>query len=139
MLRPVLAHISALAAALGVIVVVSALWIVNLRMGPKLDAFAAGPILVFLPAMLLGLTAIWVILRAIFARGHGLAAWMAFGGGAVLGLIVVVGYCGPTACFVPGSERLMGWFAVGGTGLAALAHHLVLARFERGRVHAQSA
>jgi len=135
--RPVLAHISALAAALVVIVLVSALWIVNLRMGPRLDAFAAGPIVVFLPTVLLFITVVWVVLRAIFGRGRKLAAWTAVVGGAVLGLIVVVGSCGPTACLA-GNERFMGWFAIGGAGLAALAHHLVLARFGGEAVDAQS-
>ncbi|SDB13543.1 hypothetical protein SAMN02982931_01019 [Bauldia litoralis] len=127
--RPILANITALAAALVVIIAVSALWIVNLRMGPPLEAFTGGAMVIYLPAMLLILTVLWVVLRALFVGGRALAVWMPFVGGAVLALIVVVANCGPTRCFVPGNERLLGWFAVGGAGLAALTHHLVLRRF----------
>lgn len=138
MRRPILANICALAAAFVVIVAVTALWIVSLRLGPRLDGFSGGAMVIMMPIALFVLTAIWIVLRALFRRNRVFAAWIAFAGGAVIALVAVVANCGPTACFVPGNERLMGWFAVGGTGLAALVHHLVLARFakETGHAHA---
>ena len=136
MQRPVLANISAIAAAFLAIIAVSALWIVNLRMGPRLEGFTGGAMVIMVPVALLILTAIWIILRALFGRQRAIAPWLALAGGAVIGLVAVVANCGVTACFVPGSERLAGWFVVGGTGLAALVHHIVLSRFERRSVDA---
>ena len=138
MRRPVLAHVSAIVVAVLVILAVSALWIVNLRMGPRLDGFSGGAMVIILPIGLLIVTAIWILLRALFLRGR-VALWQAFLGGAVLALILVVGNCGPTACFVPGNERLVGWFMVIGAGLSTLAHHLVLGRFSQERNDAQTA
>jgi hypothetical protein len=44
--------------------------------------------------------------------------------------LIVAMTCGPVACFQQGSNRAMGWFIVGGVALAALVHHLALARLK---------
>lgn len=129
MRRSARAHIVALIAALGTIVAVSALWIVNLRMGPRLDGFTAGPMVVFVPFGIVLLTAFWLIARGLL---HGRVRWRAataLAAAGALALVIVAGYCGPVACFMAGPNRLMGWFLVGGVALAALAHQLVLDRF----------
>ncbi|MEX0852534.1 MAG: hypothetical protein WD036_04520 [Bauldia sp.] len=129
MKRTVGSHVVALIAALAVIVAVSAAWIVNLRMGPRLDGFTAGPMVIFVPFGILILTAVWLIVRGVL---HGRVRWTAIKVGlASLGLAtigVAVG-CGPIACFAPGPDRLMGWFLVGGVALTALVHHVVLNSF----------
>jgi hypothetical protein len=45
-------------------------------------------------------------------------------------------YCGPFACFTPGSARMMGWFLVGGAAAIALVHHVVLNAMSDGERHA---
>ena len=129
MRRAARAHIVALVAALATIVVVSALWIANLRMGPAVGGWLAGPMVVFVPFGVVVVTAFWLIVRGLL---HGRVRWraltvLAAAGG--LALVVVAGYCGPLACFMPGPNRLMGWFLVVGVALTALVHHLVLDRF----------
>jgi hypothetical protein len=127
MKRPLRAHILALIAALATIVAVSALWIVNLWLGPPLDGWVAGPMVIFVPAFLLILLAVWLVVRAV------LQSWIHWRSSTValatlipsVGIVVL--NCGPTACFAPGNERLLGWFVVGGVVFAALVHHLVLA------------
>jgi hypothetical protein len=136
MKRPARAHIVALFAALVTIVVVSALWIVNLRLGPRLEGFTAGPMAIFVPFAMLVLTGLWLLIRGAL---HGRVTWtsvMVLGWGLGLSLVVVAAYCGPVACFVPGNNRLMGWFVVGGVTLAVLFHHLVLEALSGERSHA---
>jgi hypothetical protein len=136
MKRPARAHILALLSALATIVAVSALWIVNLRLGPRLEGFTAGPMVIFVPFAMVVLTAFWLFIRGAL---HGRLVWttvMVLGWGLGLSLVTVAAYCGPVACFVPGNNRLMGWFVVGGVTLAALIHHLVLNAFSGERSHA---
>ena len=52
-----------------------------------------------------------------------------FKGSLALSAVLVVGYCGPLACFASGNNRLMGWLFVGGVAAPALLHHIVLNRF----------
>lgn len=136
MKRPALAHILALAAALLAVLAASALWIVNLRLGPPLDGWTAGPMVIFVPVFLLIVTIVWLAIRAAL---HGRIAWHAttvLVGSLVLSIVLVIGYCGPLACFTPGNNRLMGWFVVGGLASAALVHHIVLNRFTPVSDHA---
>jgi hypothetical protein len=127
--RPARAHIFAVMAAFLAIIAASALWIVNLRSGPRLDGFTGGAMVIFVPLLLLIVLGIWLAIRGAL---HGRVAWRTLTvliGSLVLASLFVIGYCGPVACFVPGSNRLMGWFVLGGAALAALVHHLVLNRF----------
>jgi hypothetical protein len=127
--RPARAHIFAVMAAFLAIIAASALWIVNLRSGPRLDAFSGGAMVVFVPFLLLIVVGIWLAIRGAL---HGRITWrspMVLIGSLILASLFVIGYCGPVACFMPGSNRLMGWFVLGGAALAALVHHLVLNRF----------
>lgn len=130
MKRPVLAQLSAFGAAFVVIVAVTALWIVNLRLGPRIEGFTGGAMVLIVPIALLIVIVVWAVLRALSA-GRAIGGVLAFVGGAILGLILVVGNCGPTACFLPGNERFAGWFVVVGGGLATLAHQMVLDRFSQ--------
>ena len=127
--RPARAHIYALIAAFLAIVAASALWIFNLNQGPPLDGWTAGPMVIFVPFFVLIIFAVWLLIRG---SVHGRIGWRAMtvlAATLVLSAILVVGYCGPVACFTPGTNRLMGWFVVGGVAIAALVHHLVLNRF----------
>lgn len=134
--RPMRARLWALIAALAALVAVSALWIVHLRLGPRLDGFTGGPMVVFVPFFLLVATGLWLAVRAVL---HGRVHWRALtvlAAAVALTLVLIVLYCGPAACFVPGPNRLLGWFVVGGAGLAALVHHLVLEATSGGSRHA---
>lgn len=127
MKRPARAHILALVAAFAAVVVVSALWIVNLRMGPPLEAWTGGATVIIVPMALVALTAGWLIVRGVL---HGRVHWHAvtvLAVSAVGTLAVVVVACGPLACFLPSrSNYFMGWFVVLGVALTALVHHIVL-------------
>jgi hypothetical protein len=136
MKRPVRAHVYALLAAFVAVVVVSALWIVNLRMGPPLDGFTGGPMVIFVPFFLLILSGLWFAVRAVL---HGRVHWRwltVIVAAAALAVAPVILYCGPVACFTPGANRQMGWFVVGGLALVALVHHIVLNATSRGARHA---
>ena len=135
MKRPARAHIFALIAAFVAIVAVSALWIVNLRSGPPFDGWTAGPMVIFVPFFLLIVTVIWLLIRGVL---HGRVQWGAVGvvlAALALSAVMIVAYCGPVACFVPGNNRLLGWFIVGGAVLAAAVHHFVLNRFTPAAAH----
>lgn len=127
MQRSLGAHLFALIAAFAVVVAVSALWIANLRLGPPLDGWVAGPMVIFVPAFVGGFLVVWLITRTALQRR---IPWR--GSTVALSTLLpstalVVLNCGPTACFVPGnSNRLLGWFVVGGVVVAALVHHFVL-------------
>ena len=128
MRRTARAHIAALVAAFLTILAVGALWIVNLRMGPKLG-LEGGAMVVFLPLMLLLATALWLIVRGVL---HGRVRWTAIKvvvASLALAYVVVAVDCGPIACFAPGPDRLLGWFLVGGVALTAFVHHMVLNSF----------
>ena len=122
--RPLRAHILALIAAFAVTVAATGLWILALRAGPPIDGFVAGPMVVAVPFLLVFGIFLWACLRAgIWIRWTALsvlAAAFAFA------LVAVALICGSTACFTPGSNRMLGWFVVGGIAAAALVHHLVL-------------
>lgn len=133
--KPVLANLAAIGAAFAAIIAVTTLWVVNLRYGPRLDAFTAGAMLIAMPVLLVLVTALWVVIRALFARRR-FGPVATFFAGATLACAVIVGYCGPTACFVSNANRMIGWFVVLGTALAALAHHAVLDRFAREEARA---
>jgi hypothetical protein len=126
MKSPLGAHILALIAAFATIVAVSALWIVNLRLGPPLGGWVAGPMVIFVPVFLLILLAVWLLVRAAL---QGRIRWRSSTvalATLIPSIAIVVLNCGPTACFAPGNDRLLGWFVVGGVVVAALVHHLVL-------------
>ena len=120
----------ALLATFLVIVAVSAAWIVNLRMGPPLEGLAAGATVLFVPMVIVVLTAGWLIVRGVL---HGRVRWRAV---TVLAVAVAVSFaliavnCGPVACFRAGPPNyLAGWFTLVGVPLAALVHHVVLVSF----------
>lgn len=126
MKRRLSAHIFALIAAFAAIVAVSALWIVNLRVGPPLDGWVAGPMVIFVPAFIVILLVVWLVMRAIsqsWVRWRTATVVLAT---LILSTALVILNCGPVACFAPGNERLLGWFVIGGLVIAALIHHLVL-------------
>jgi hypothetical protein len=126
MKRPLSAHIFALIGALATVVATSALWVVNLRLGPPLDGWVAGPMVIVVPAFVLILLAVWLLVRAAL---HGRIRWRISTvalATLIPSAVVVILNCGPTACFTPGNDRLLGWFVVGGVVAAALVHHLVL-------------
>jgi hypothetical protein len=119
------AHLLALLAALAAVVVVTALWIVNLRMGPPLEGFTGGPMLISMPMFLLLVVGAWLVVRALL---QGTIRWhvvLVVVVAAAFALAPVILYCGPVACFAPGPNRLLGWFVVVGAGIVALVHHLV--------------
>ena len=126
MKRPARAHVLSLLAAFVTILIVSALWIVNLRMGPRLDGFTGGPMVIFGPFFLLIMTGLWLGVRAVL---HGRVHWSVLTVAVatlVLAYVITAVYCGPVACFQPGPNRLMGWFVVLGVAAAALVHQVVL-------------
>lgn len=130
--RPVVAQIAAALAALVAIAAVTALWIVNLRMGPRLEAFSGGPMVIFVPLALILLVLLWILIRGFFSSVVRWGALTTILGAGGLALLVVVLYCAPAACFMPDPGRLLGWFVVLGAAFAALVHHIVLARFSGG-------
>jgi hypothetical protein len=87
--------------------------------------------LIFVPMLLLIMTATWLIARPILGR------WIDWRLGTVIGTTAVSAYlllalsCGPIACFLPGTNRAMGWFMVAGVALAAGTHHLVHSRLQQ--------
>ena len=121
--RPARAHIAAALTALVVAVAASAAWLVWYKTFPRGTGFddLSG---LFGALTIFGLSVLWLVLRAIVPVAR--TALMAVVVAAVLTAIVVVMMCGPVACFVPGPERLLGWFVVVGVAVAALLHHLVL-------------
>jgi hypothetical protein len=122
--RPLRAHIMALIAAFAVTIAATGLWILALRAGPPIDGFVAGPMVIAVPFLLLLGVFLWVCVRAgIWIRWTALTV---FAAAFAFGVIAVALVCGPTACFLPGSNRMMGWFVVGGVAVGALVHHLVL-------------
>jgi hypothetical protein len=130
-MKPIPAYLVAAAAAFVVIVVVTALWIVHLRLGPRLDGWVAGPMVLFVPMFLLILTGCWLIARPVLGR------WIDWRLGTVAAATLIGVYlltaviCGPIACFQPGPNRAMGWFIVIGVAAAALMHHLLWTRLRR--------
>ncbi len=119
------AYAVALIAALVVFVAVSAAWIFSLRLGPQMG-LEGGAMVVFVPAYLVLLTAVWLVVRAFARMCWTLTNLLAVT--IIVPLVLVVSDCGPIACFVPGPRRMSGWFIVGGLPLIALAHHFVLER-----------
>ncbi len=131
---PLKAHLLALVAAFAVVIVVVGLWIVALRMGPRMDSFVAGPMIIAAPFLLVAGIFLWLCLRAgIWIRWTALTVLGVSFGFAVIAVALI---CGPTACFTPGPNRMMGWFVVGGVAAAALAHHLALVAVS-GEPHAE--
>ena len=136
MKRPLRAHIVALIASFVTILAVSALWIVNLRMGPELDGFTGGAMLVYVPFAILIVTGVFLLVRALL---HHRIKWRAVTvviTSIAFALWPAILYCGPVECFAPGRNHLMGWFIIAGVALAALVHHVVLDRFPAEAAHA---
>ncbi len=120
-LLSVLAEFAVLFAVIG-------LWILSVRLGPPIDGFAGAPLLAMVPMLLLTLGIVWNVIR--FSMRHSInwtSATIA-GSAAGFGFVAIAFTCGPTACFIPGENRLLGWFVVGGIILAALAQHKVYVR-----------
>lgn len=122
------AHILALLAAGAVIAVASAAWIVSLQMGPPLDGFVAGPMIIFVPMFLVVGTGLWLAVRAILHGRVRWRGWLVALVSAVVGFGLTLVYCGPSACFsgMGGTHGMMGWFVLIGTMLSALVHHVIL-------------
>ena len=112
-MKPWLAYLVAIGAALLAIVVISAIWIVFLRTGPQLDAWVAGPMILAVPVALMVLMAMWLIARAALAR------WITWTtvrvlAGSRLSLPISPQRitCGPIACFQALPSFGVGWFLV---------------------------
>ena len=133
---PLRAHLLAMVAALSAIVIATAAWIVNLRMGPPLDGFVAGPMVIMVPFALLALVGLWFALRSgIWIRWTALIVLIA---SLAYAFAVIAVLCGPVECFTPNNHnRLMGWYIVGGVGLAALVHHVALVSASGVKSHAE--
>jgi hypothetical protein len=115
-------------AAFAAAAAVSVGWFVHLRLSPQFAGFSVRPSVLGVPAALVALTALWLVARGL---AEGTARWnfaVVALGSAAFAYAVVAMMCGPTACFLPGASRLVGWFIVGGLALAALAHHVVRER-----------
>jgi hypothetical protein len=131
-MRPVASHTLAIAAAVLALVAAAAVWIVNLRAGPRLG-LEAGAMVVIVPLAMLVLFAMWLVVRTLLARR---IRWGALGMTAVCAMLtytIVAVACGPITCFQAGPHRAMGWFLVGGVAAAALVHHVVLGRLAAPR------
>jgi hypothetical protein len=123
--RSFVAQLLAIFAAFAAVAAVSIGWLVHLRMSPRFDGFTAGPMVLGVPAALAGLTIIWLLARGL---AEGSTRWniaVVLIAGTAFAYAVVAMMCGPVACFMPGANRLLGWFIVGGVALAAVAHHFV--------------
>jgi hypothetical protein len=127
--RTTRAFLLSVLAEFAVLFAVIGLWILHLRLGPPIEGFAGGPLLAAVPMLLLTLGIVWNALRFSMRRSiswNPVTVAAAAGG---FGFVAIAFTCGPTACFIPGENRLLGWFVVGGITLAALAHHKVYVRF----------
>jgi hypothetical protein len=122
-MKPWLANLAAIGAALLAIVVISAVWIVFLRNGPKLDAWVAGPMIVAVPLALLVLTAMWLLARVALARWVEWNSVRVLAGSLMLAYLVTAITCGPIACFQALPSFWVGWFLVLGAAIAACVHH----------------
>lgn len=129
MRHPARAHIFALLGAFLAVVAVSALWIVNLRLGPRLEGLSGGPMVIFVPFVLLIFVAFWLIIRGLLGGRVKWRVSTVLLATLVMSGIVVVFTCGPISCFTPGTDRLLGWFVVGGVAITALIHHFILNSF----------
>jgi hypothetical protein len=128
-----LAHLAAIAAGLAVIILVSAAWIVHLRLGPRLDGWVAGPMIIGVPFVLLVTGAAWLVMRAILQRWRPLTALSAVLVATLTVYAAMTVTCGgPFACLMPGPNRMLGWFVLAGIALFALVHHIVLTRMRGG-------
>jgi hypothetical protein len=123
------AFVLALLAEFAVLFAVIGLWMLNLRLGPPIEGFAGGPLLAAVPLLLLTLGIVWIALRFGMRRSVNWTPVTVAAAAAGFGFVAIAFSCGPTACFAPGENRLLGWFVVGGIVLAALAHHWVYVRF----------
>lgn len=125
------AHMLAVASGFLGVLLVCAAWITSLRLGPPLEAWVAGATIAFVPVVLVLLAILAMAVNLVFEnlRPRGLLA--ATLTGAALALGAVLFSCGPFACFLPGVNRMMGWFLVLGTALAAALHQIVLMHFKR--------
>jgi hypothetical protein len=127
--RAVRAFLLAALAEFAVLFGVIGLWLLYLDLGPPIDSFTGGPLLAAVPMLLLTLGIVWIALRFGMRRSINWTPATVAAGAAGFGFVAVAFSCGATACFVPGANRLLGWFVVGGIVLAALAHHYVYVRF----------
>ncbi len=122
-MKPWLAYLVAIGAALLSIVVISAIWIVFLQTGPQLDAWVAGPMILAVPVALMILMAMWLIARAALARWIAWSTVRVLAGSLVLAYLATAVTCGPIACFRALPSFGVGWFLVIGTTIAAGVHH----------------
>jgi hypothetical protein len=125
--RPARAHVAAIAASAVVVVAVSALWLMHFRTYPGGSGFDDLSS-VYVPFALLGLSALWLVVRALLEGRFRWRVVTVFIVSLAFALAPVLIYCGPVACFIPGPQKYMGWFLVIGVAVAALAHHIVLGR-----------
>lgn len=130
MKRVALPHAVSVIAALEVIALASLAWVVNVRSGPPIGP-RSGVIVVFMPLALLILFAMWMVLRFVILRRIAWPAYLVLAVAIVVGYLIVAASCGPTACFVPGPNRFMGWYLVLGVAGAAFVHHLALTSFDK--------
>ncbi len=119
------AHTRALIAAFVTFLVVDALWVVTLRLGPRMG-LEAGALVLFVPVYLFILGLVWFAVRYVARVRWRVTNVLAVT--VIVPLVLVMADCGPIACFVPGPDQMSGWFVVVGLPLIALAHHFVLDR-----------
>ena len=135
MKRPIGAHLLALLAALVVVVAVSAVWLMHFKSYPRGTGFD-GLTGIFVPFVLLVLSGLWLLVRTLLHRRVRWRTVTVAITALAFALAPVILNCGPTACFTPGPEKMMGWFVVIGVVLAALVHHVLLARLTPENDHA---
>jgi hypothetical protein len=121
MKSPAHAHAAAIASAVVAVAVASGFWLLRVNQGGVEDLSEG-----WLPAAILLLAAAWLVIRALLEHRIQWRVITVIIVAAAFALWPVILYCGPTACFTPGPNGLIGWFIVGGVAFAALVHHLVL-------------
>lgn len=122
------AQLLAVFAAFGAVAAVSIGWVIHLRVRPDFDGWTPGPMMLGVPVVLVVLTIIWLLARALLGKRMRWSLAALLVASTAFAYAVVAVMCGPVACFQPGSNRLLGWFITGGVALAALTHHLVRER-----------
>ena len=130
-MKPWLAHVVAIGAAVLGIMVVSALWIVFLRTIPQLDAWVAGPLVVAVPFALVVALVMWLIVRGLAARRVRWNAALVLAISAVITYVATAITCGPISCFRALPSFYVGWFLVIGSATVALIHHITINHLRR--------
>ena len=125
-------HLSAYGIALLSIIATTAVWIRHLQLGPPLDPWTGGPMLLFVPVILILFSLGWLVIRFIMQKFIQLSTIRVVVVSFLLLLIGQLLICGTEQCFSLGSsERGVSWFLIGGGVFFALVHHYFLVRFQQ--------